>query len=632
MKQRFIALVYFLISVMPLFVADVVPGQECGDGICNEPETIENCPKDCFTPGISIRDLLNWDAMHDWTLEQLDWKENQRMTLPSGVTVIQGTWNAGPFTTFNAERNVQTIHLEEAATLYLPPNLSDSAAIPGIVQGVHVEGHVSRKSSLAKSLAKHMHVAVIRHGGMAKNYESLGFSGRQPLAGNMLKYAQVLNRNGFVDPITANFGLFLAKVNVLALTLLDRILEEEGSDLGDAAITGGSKEGYAAWIVSAVDARIHISMPGNFQLHDFITGFEAYEKNSGCGEAETDALYRSCVTTGAGGLNIRQLTEFKNWLVHTTSGQLYNDLFSPSSFVDLLYPNDILLYGDAGICGMHDGDNYTPGAETPFLESFTQREWRYDRRNVDHTEDGIQQRLVNLAWALTHDASISHIPKVQWASASVNGSSFSITAHIAPTPNAVKLWYSYSEDREFDDPDNRAWASLPMSFNDGHWYSEWIACPPGSQLGWYVEAEDEIVIKKNRIVLRDASPVKFLFDLPPLQCDMPVCYCELFPDNTTVSRGGTLGFEATVTNTTSFPGTAHVMISLSGNKNALNRPAVFPNKPFGVSLDAYESKSARFYKTIPDTFPLGTHTFRAFLGQYPGDAYDQCEFDFTITE
>ena len=614
--------------------ANCVFGKDCGDGVCGETETIESCPNDCFTPSVSIRELIDWDSLHDFTLEELGWIETNRETLSSGVIVINGNWSGGPFTTFNGMGEVQTINMEEAAAIYLPPNIT-ATRIPGIVEAAHVEGLVTGRSETAEFIAEHLKIAVIRHGERARDWQSLGLIGRDVLIRKMLKYAQVLNCGTLIDPITANFGLFLGKVNVLALTLLDRLIEEAGSDLGDAAIRGGSKEGYATWIVSAVDSRIDVAMPGHFQLEDFITGFGAYEKASGCGEEESSPQYRSCITTGAAGLSIRELTKFKDWLLDSTVGQLYNNLFSPSSFIDLLYPKNVLIYGDVGVCGLHDGNYFTPGAETPFLENFTQRGWRYNRRNINDTEADLEKRLIVLAWVLTQDSSIADIPKVQSASALIDGSSFSIFANILPDPIAVMVWWSYSQDREFNDPDNPKWVSQAMSFVDGGWRSEWIQAPAGNLVGWYVEAESEIIIDNVSIIVRDASPIRFLYDeLPPLKCT-PKCECIMVPDDdppVMIERGESFGFTATVLNNTELIAKVYF-----GTKVSVPTPySTYPSADFldgliGIFLDPYAAKSRHFSHTVPGDWSLGLHTYCGQVGMLSGRIYNTCEFKFTVT-
>jgi hypothetical protein len=630
-KRSVVFFEIFIILVCCLGFAESICCYVGGDGVCLGEETVEACQEDCLSPGITIRELFAWDDMHDHTLDELGWTETSRAVLPNGVTVIRGGWDAGPFTTFNQEGNLQTIRLAETAAVYLPPHAYNEQTIPGIVNPVHVEEYVTGHYGVAAELAAHFRVAVIRHGGKAENCQNLGLANRGKLIKNMLTYAQYLNNNELADPITANFGLFLGKVNVLALTLLDRILEQEGCDLGDAAIMGGSKEGYAAWIASAVDSRIKMTMLGHFQLHDYITGFSAYEENSGCGEEEAGSQYRTCITTGPGGLTIRELTRFRDWLVNSPGGSAYNALFSPSSFVDLSYPENILFFGDVGACGMHDGHYFSPGAETPFLEGFSQRAWRYDRSNMTRPCN-LSQLMANLVWSLVHHASIAHIPKIQSAWASVSGLAFTIYADISPEPAEVRLWFSYSDDREFDDPDNPAWMSLPMVFSDGYWRSEWIACPAGNQVGWYVEAEDNIMIGNSKIPVRDASPIRFLHELPPLKCDTPICSCEMIPDTVVLSRGQTLGFRATVTNGTGLSGAAYFVTKITGPSNKSYPPSGVLDGPFNIFLKPFGAKSAHLFRTVPGFVEPGTYVYQGYVGQDPGDIYDQCAFEFRVTE
>src|SRR4030043_656160 len=100
--------------------------------------------------------------------------------------------------------------------------------------------------------------------------------------------------------------------------------------------------------------------------------------------------------------------------------------------------------------------------------------------------------------------------------------------------------------------------------------------------------------------------------------------CTLTPDNPptpSVPRGGTLGFQATVTNNTD-----EVQVFKFATRK--DKPGGGKYPPFGylkgpvtVRLDPHDSISKHLSQYIPDTAPLGTYTYYGYVG-VPGNIYD----------
>jgi len=111
---------------------------------------------------------------------------------------------------------------------------------------------------------------------------------------------------------------------------------------------------------------------------------------------------------------------------------------------------------------------------------------------------------------------------------------------------------------------------------------------------------------------------------------IPMVECNLVPDATTIHRGGTLGFQATVTNNTDAVQVfkfATRITKLSGGKY----PATgYLKGPVTVRLYPHGSISRNLSQYIPNTAPLGTYTYHGYVG-VPGNIYDECQFTFTVT-
>jgi len=104
----------------------------------------------------------------------------------------------------------------------------------------------------------------------------------------------------------------------------------------------------------------------------------------------------------------------------------------------------------------------------------------------------------------------------------------------------------------------------------------------------------------------------------------------LTPDSTSIPRGGTLGYTVTVTNNTGvsqrFQYWTHVLLP-NGNKYP---PMGELFGPYTLRLNPGETRNAHLTHAIPMTAPLGTYTYKGFIGPYP-TVWDDDQFDFTVT-
>ncbi|MFH1702373.1 MAG: hypothetical protein ABIB41_02925, partial [Nitrospirota bacterium] len=105
----------------------------------------------------------------------------------------------------------------------------------------------------------------------------------------------------------------------------------------------------------------------------------------------------------------------------------------------------------------------------------------------------------------------------------------------------------------------------------------------------------------------------------------------LVPDATIIPRGGTIGFQATVTNNTDEVQVFKFATRITKPNGGKYPPSGYLKGPVRVSLDPYDSVSKHLSQYIPDTAPLGTYTYHGYVG-VPGNIYDECWFNFTVTE
>jgi hypothetical protein len=105
-----------------------------------------------------------------------------------------------------------------------------------------------------------------------------------------------------------------------------------------------------------------------------------------------------------------------------------------------------------------------------------------------------------------------------------------------------------------------------------------------------------------------------------------ICSCALVPDNTAVQRGGTLGFQASVTNNTGGMGT--VLFGTKVTKPDASQTG-FIWGPLQVFLNPHQTKSGHKTHVIPTGFVLGTYTYHGYVGRF-GTIYDECQFQFEV--
>jgi hypothetical protein len=105
----------------------------------------------------------------------------------------------------------------------------------------------------------------------------------------------------------------------------------------------------------------------------------------------------------------------------------------------------------------------------------------------------------------------------------------------------------------------------------------------------------------------------------------------LTPDATVIPRGGTLGFQATVTSNTDEAKTVYFATNVKLPNGSIYPPSGYLFGPIQVNLPAGQSKSGHLTQYIPTSAPLGTYTYYGYV-YLPGVGFvDEDQFDFTVT-
>ena len=114
--------------------------------------------------------------------------------------------------------------------------------------------------------------------------------------------------------------------------------------------------------------------------------------------------------------------------------------------------------------------------------------------------------------------------------------------------------------------------------------------------------------------------------------ELPNVSVNLAPDSDIVPRGGTLGFQATVTNNIDEAQVVLFATNVTLPNGSIFPPLGFLFGPIVVRLGPNQSKSGHLSHTIPLSAPLGAYTYHGLVGQVGVGVIDEDQFDFEVTE
>lgn len=476
-------------------------------------------------------EAFNSDAINKATLTDLQWNQTSERveTVVGKVLIREGYFSPGYYTgpIKNTDPNKttfehKTVLMKSKARLYQPQ--SPTKAVPLLVLAKHEESLISSYDDRIKKMVDGLQIAVLVHGespadGAAFNTDRGGMT--------YLGIKDLIRRNACskVDVITSHYGFFLARTNMLAITLGKDLLVQKGATVGNIGLMGGSKEGYATWIASAVDRRITYAAPERFARELYPTdGRSFYEKNSGC---NPNGGMSSYVDT------LEEMT-MTDWSAKTSAGQSFRGVLEVKAFVKDMLPKAMFIVGDVGMHNMHDGQNFTMGQETAFLDSFSSIPHRHDISSGltgdPADSDEVDKRvLLNLGhWLATvspeNMASAGWV-KVTSARAIDNNNTITFEAQVEPDPDIkeVAVFWNQSSNREFNDEAQAPWKKIiltkvPNTINI--YRSSPITPGAGQEIAWYASVQEIIDIGRGYTMpRRDASHIRTLRDKAPLTCN-----------------------------------------------------------------------------------------------------------------
>ncbi|MCA9522620.1 MAG: hypothetical protein KC609_16700 [Myxococcales bacterium] len=465
---------------------------------------------------MSVRDVFDIASIQALSLAQLRWSVTGTQRY-NGVDVLTGRFFGGIFEAYDIDGNPKEIDLDYVAALYIP----DGWPQPGdptfaLVAGVHYETNLLQP--VAAQIAKHFRIPVLYHGELIRDWKELGFDSRGDL--NQAGPPSVIKHNVCEpqDVVRGMFALAMARADMHAITLIQRLAEKAGGQIDKVAYRGFSKEGHAAWIVAVVDPRVEVVGPGGYQDQDVLKSAQVRMGSWGC--------YGDPAISDPNGPQSSAV--YLDWLLNTPAGAAYQNLYSVQTNKALLYPRFILMDGDVTASTMHD-HLYALGSDTEFLDNLVEVPWRYVRKPgvtsgaTDDDGDVIAKAVVPfllvenlIAGPGSEDALY---PKVKSANATIENDALTVVANASKATASMALYWSWSNDRIWNDVDQAKWKEVHLKkTGEGTWTSEPIPLPPGKVIGWYVEARNSVTLGQSEMTRTDAGAVHFLRETPAITC------------------------------------------------------------------------------------------------------------------
>jgi parallel beta-helix repeat protein len=113
----------------------------------------------------------------------------------------------------------------------------------------------------------------------------------------------------------------------------------------------------------------------------------------------------------------------------------------------------------------------------------------------------------------------------------------------------------------------------------------------------------------------------------------PICECDIVPDTTDpIPRGGTLGFQASVTNNTDVSGPVYFATKVRLPSGYMYPSSGFFDGPYQLWMTPHGSKSGHLSHNTTG-WPVGpNYIYRGLVGQLTGEVYDTCEFAFEVID
>jgi len=481
------------------------------------------------TPPDSPRDVPFYeiDRLRSLTLPEMNWIELDRLN-DNGVTVITGTFSAFDWNTYDINNKPITLPWLQRAVLFLPPNYPDNtnpddrAATRAVLYNSHdvnpASGQFYRVWGV--ELARNFNIPVMLHGWdpaltLPAGYESV-HEMQFPLLQRFLQRGFCNWGDVPIDGSYAANGNILVKGDMLAITLLQRLAEQQGGTVNTVGSLGISKEGNSHWTLAAIDDRIEVIAPGGHYAENFNNLVKSYY-------TEWGAKDRFQSVTGVNFTNL--FLRLGNWYQSTELGQILDRISNVSNFKDQIYARTIIISGDVTLLTQHD-KAFPLGAETPFLDNFNEKPWQYVRvpdGSGVMLDSNMSARAASLLpmvadKLLKPDAPYPKIKTVTYETSNDRRFRIHTTMQNSKLPGlSLSLWVATSKNRWWTEVVQGNWLEAPLHHDKktGQWLSDWSdQIPEDEAVAFFIEAKNKGTYKNYWFYRIDTSQPQFIWPRP----------------------------------------------------------------------------------------------------------------------
>ncbi len=454
-----------------------------------------------------IDDFYNISFIKNATLSQLGWKEIGRKN-ENGVIIVEGTFSEGIFRGYDDKAILRERERYAFAKLFFPAD-KNNVANYGIVMVRHTEQGVRGfDEDKLVDFVLSTRIPVLLYGETNETINEWGY-GRDMLSHVSLLSLMYLNR-GYTDVVTGNFLLFLARAHSRAITLLQRLIENEGKNIVYVGSQGGSKEGYAVWFASTVDDRIKVAHPGGMKLEDPIGMLNETIEQWGCENKEVFGIqgekekmrYLSFLEKR------KDITKELSISSRINAGKGKSDFY--------------IVAGDVGVSiadekrVMHDGHHFPLGkSEMNFLNSAPIK-WVYFLRKK---ESAIFDRLWEIAFALSsssnQDTLLRMRPRI--SEAKIENGTLIVQIEVQHPIDNVTLFYAESKDKVWNKP-GIEWKEKVMECDASRTRCAAKVRVDEGDVAYVIVAKKSIFFFNRHIIFSVSTSIHLIERLPPKTC------------------------------------------------------------------------------------------------------------------
>ena len=252
-----------------------------------------------------MNDVGPWTLLNASLLASLSLSDVSYVTTFQTNTVVRGSFDAGPFSTLNAHNLPQTVPSTMVETaLFLPSGTWNAGGFGMVIAASLGSSPDAPSESMLQDLASELNLPILAAWFNVSLPRAFGYKGMNGISAVTLRampFHTPCHLTNIQDLRWGNFNILLAKKQMIAITVLQRLVEQHGGDSNDnnpnanagggqeqqptvssVALSGSSKDGGAAWAAAVSDPRIRVAAAMHDQAQNLSAYLDGIESSWGC--------------------------------------------------------------------------------------------------------------------------------------------------------------------------------------------------------------------------------------------------------------------------------------------------------------------------------------------------------------